>query len=184
MSPLSQRPRVRSFQGEARPFDGMRKINTHAAGVDSGAHAIVACVPDGDAPQLVRAFGPSTAALDALADWFVDRGIPDSGPGIHGGVLDAAVCNPRSPWYPVLSEQRPGDHTRPRPQKRRARLSVDANLAQLRLVESFLSSRRGPCVPAYPLTSSGPTHCASCPPRPPQAKSPVADDHPVVASAQ
>ena len=76
MSPLSQRPRVRSFQGEARPFDGMRKINTHAAGVDSGAHAIVACVPDGDAPQLVRAFGPSTAALDALADWFVDRGIP------------------------------------------------------------------------------------------------------------
>jgi hypothetical protein len=35
----------------------------------------MACVPDGDDQQLVRAFGTSTADLDALADWFVDRGI-------------------------------------------------------------------------------------------------------------
>jgi transposase len=76
MSPRSQRPRVRSFQGAARPFDGMRTINTHAAGVDRDAQAIVAGVPDGDAHPLVRAFGSSTAALDALADWCVARGIP------------------------------------------------------------------------------------------------------------
>ena len=75
MSKLSKRNRSRSSQGEARPFDGMRKINTHAAGVDIGAHEIVACVPDGDDQQLVRAFGTYTADLDALADWFVDRGI-------------------------------------------------------------------------------------------------------------
>jgi transposase len=75
MSKLSKRPRVRSSQGEARPFDGMRKINPHAAGVDIGAHEIMACVPDGDDQQIVRAFGTYTADLDAWADWFVDRGI-------------------------------------------------------------------------------------------------------------
>ena len=75
MSKLSKRNRSRSSQGEARPFDGMSQINAHAAGVDIGAHEIMACVPDGDAQQLVRAFGTYTADLDALADWFVDRGI-------------------------------------------------------------------------------------------------------------
>jgi transposase len=75
MSKLSKRHRIRSSQGEARPFDGMRKLNVHAAGVDIGAHEIMACVPDGDDQQLVRAFGTYTADLDALADWFVDRGI-------------------------------------------------------------------------------------------------------------
>src|SRR5689334_20542364 len=53
----------------------MRQVNLYAAELDIGAHAIMACVPDGDDQQLVRAFGPSTAALDTLADWFVDRGI-------------------------------------------------------------------------------------------------------------
>ena len=75
MSKLSKRNRSRSSQGETRPFEGMRQINPHAAGVDIGAHEIMACVPDGDAQQLVRAFGTYTADLDALADWFVDRGI-------------------------------------------------------------------------------------------------------------
>ena len=75
MSKLSKRHGSRSSHGEIRPFDGMRKINPHAAGVDIGAHEIMAGVPDGDEHQLVRAFGPYTAALDALADWFVDRGI-------------------------------------------------------------------------------------------------------------
>jgi transposase len=75
MSKLSKRHRIRSSPGEARPFDGMRQINAHAAGVDIGAHAILAGVPDGDDQQLVRAFGTYTADLDALADWCVDRGI-------------------------------------------------------------------------------------------------------------
>ena len=75
MSTLSQRPRPPSSQGEARPCEGMHHVTSHAAGVDIGAHAIMACVPDGDAHRLVRAFGTYTADLDALADWFVDRGI-------------------------------------------------------------------------------------------------------------
>jgi hypothetical protein len=53
----------------------MRQVNPHAAGVDIGAHEIMACVPVGDDQQLVRAFGTSTADLDALADGFVDCGI-------------------------------------------------------------------------------------------------------------
>jgi transposase len=75
MSKLSKRPRTRSSQGEARPFAGMRKVTPHAAGVDIGAHEIVACVPDGDDQQIVRTFGTYTADLQTLADWFVDRGI-------------------------------------------------------------------------------------------------------------
>ena len=53
----------------------MRNITTHAVGVDIGAHEIVACVPDGDAQQIVRTFGTYTADLQTLADWFVDRGM-------------------------------------------------------------------------------------------------------------
>ena len=75
MSKLSKRHRGRSSQGEARPFEGMRQVNPHAAGVDIGAHEIMACVPVDDDQQLVRAFGTYTADLDALADWFIDRGI-------------------------------------------------------------------------------------------------------------
>ena len=75
MRTLSKRHRARSSQGETRPFEGMRTVNLHAAGVDIGAHEIMACVPDGDDQQIVRAFGTYTADLAALADWFIDRGI-------------------------------------------------------------------------------------------------------------
>jgi transposase len=75
MSTRSKRHRARSSQGEARPFAGMRPVTPHAAGVDIGAHEIVACVPDGADPQIVRTFGPYTADLQTRADWFVDRGI-------------------------------------------------------------------------------------------------------------
>jgi len=40
-----------------------------------GAHEIMACVSDGDDPQLGRAFGTYTAELDAVVDWCVDRGL-------------------------------------------------------------------------------------------------------------
>ena len=75
MSKLSKRHRARSSQGETRPFAGMRQVTPHAAGVDIGAHEIVACVPDGDDQQIVRTFGTYTADLQTLADWFVDCGI-------------------------------------------------------------------------------------------------------------
>jgi hypothetical protein len=65
MRTRSNRPRGQSSQGDARPFAGMRQGNPHAAGVDSGAHAMMACVPVGDAQPLVRALGTDTAALDA-----------------------------------------------------------------------------------------------------------------------
>jgi transposase len=73
MSKLSQRTGRKSSPGEVRPFEGMRQVNPHAAGVDIGAHEIMACVPDGDAQQIVRAFGTSTADLQTLADWLIDR---------------------------------------------------------------------------------------------------------------
>jgi hypothetical protein len=47
----------------------------------------VACVPDGEEQQLVRTFGPYTADLQTLADWFVDRGIQTvamESPGVYG----------------------------------------------------------------------------------------------------
>src|SRR5262249_49749829 len=75
MSKLSTRHRTRSSQGEARPFEGMCQVTSHAAGVDISAHEIMACVPDGHDHQIVRAFGTYTADLQTLADWFVDRGI-------------------------------------------------------------------------------------------------------------
>ena len=75
MSKLSKRHRTRSSHGELRPFEGMSKVNLSAAGVDIGAHEIMACVPDSADHQIVRAFGTYTADLDALAAWFLDRGI-------------------------------------------------------------------------------------------------------------
>jgi transposase len=75
MSTRSKRNRRRSSPGAARPCEGLRQVTPHAAGVDIGAQEIMACVPDGDDPQIVRPFGTYTADLDALADWVVDRGI-------------------------------------------------------------------------------------------------------------
>jgi hypothetical protein len=86
-STLSKRQGSRASPGEIRPFDGLRKLTPPAAGGDIGAHAILAGVPDGDDQQLVRAFGPYTAALDALADWCVDRGLQTvamESPGVYG----------------------------------------------------------------------------------------------------
>jgi hypothetical protein len=75
MSTLRTRQRRRSSQGAARPFAGLPQVNPHAAGVDIGAHAIMAWGPDGDTQPLVRALGTYTADVDAVADWCVDRGI-------------------------------------------------------------------------------------------------------------
>ena len=60
---------------EARPYDGLSKVNHHAAGVDIGATEIVACVPDGDEIQLVKGFGNYTVDLQAIAKWFSDHTI-------------------------------------------------------------------------------------------------------------
>jgi transposase len=59
----------------ARPFAGMSQIHPHAAGVDIGAHEIMACVPGEADTQLVRAFGNYTSDLCALGDWFQEKEI-------------------------------------------------------------------------------------------------------------
>ena len=75
MRTLSTRRRSRSAQEAIRPFEGMRPVHPHAAGIASGAHAIVAGVPTGDAQQIVRTFGTSTVDLQTLADWCMACGI-------------------------------------------------------------------------------------------------------------
>jgi transposase len=55
---------------EARPFDGLSKVNENAAAVDIGATEIVACVSGGNEVQLVKAFGNYTVDLRAIAEWF------------------------------------------------------------------------------------------------------------------
>jgi transposase len=72
MSKLS--PSNRS-EAEIRPFAGMRHVHPQAAGVDIGAHEIMACVPGSDNTQIVRPFGTYTADLHALADWLLQHHI-------------------------------------------------------------------------------------------------------------
>jgi len=55
---------------EARPFDGLSKVNMNAAGVDIGATEIVACVSGGAEIQLVQGFGNYTSDLQAIGKWF------------------------------------------------------------------------------------------------------------------
>jgi len=53
---------------EARPFDGLSKVNLNAAGVDIGATEIVACVAGGDEVQWVKAYGNYTEDLYAVGE--------------------------------------------------------------------------------------------------------------------
>lgn len=54
---------------EARPFDGLSKVNLNAAGVDVGASEIVACVSGGNEIQLVKGFGNYTVDLQSIGKW-------------------------------------------------------------------------------------------------------------------
>lgn len=60
---------------QAHPFDGMSRVNAHAAGVDIGAEEIVVCVAANENTQLVRGFGNYTVDLNAIADWLTEHGI-------------------------------------------------------------------------------------------------------------
>jgi transposase len=60
---------------EARPFEGMSKVNRNAAGVDIGATEMVACVSGGEEVQLVKAFGNYTVDLQSMAKWFQEHKI-------------------------------------------------------------------------------------------------------------
>ncbi|HEY5863974.1 MAG TPA: IS110 family transposase [Candidatus Tectomicrobia bacterium] len=93
MRKLRRRQHARSAQGEARPFAGMHKVTAHAAGVDIGAHEIVACGPDGEEQQIVRTFGTYTADLQNLAAWFV-----------HHGIETVAMESTGVSWIPLFEE--------------------------------------------------------------------------------
>jgi transposase len=60
---------------EARPFEGLSKVNQNAAGVDIGATEIMACVSGGDEIQLVKAFGNYTVDLLSICEWFRKHGV-------------------------------------------------------------------------------------------------------------
>lgn len=60
---------------KAHPFDGLSRVNPHAAGVDIGAEEIVACVSTNETTQLVRGFGNYTIDLHAIADWLTEHKI-------------------------------------------------------------------------------------------------------------
>jgi hypothetical protein len=71
MSKLSKRHSANQI--ESRPFAGMRQIQPNVAGVDIGAHEILACIPGPDNTQIVRAFGTYTTDLYALANWLLEN---------------------------------------------------------------------------------------------------------------
>lgn len=60
---------------EARPLEGLSRVNENAAGVDIGATEIVACVSGGAEVQLVKAFGNYTVDLKAISEWFHQHGV-------------------------------------------------------------------------------------------------------------
>jgi transposase len=60
---------------EARPFEGLSRVNKNAAGVDIGATEIMACVSGGEEVQLVKAFGNYTVDLQSIAKWFHEHKI-------------------------------------------------------------------------------------------------------------
>ena len=98
-----KRKRTKGIE-EARPYDGLSKVNHHAAGVDIGATEIVACVPDGDEIQLVKGFGNYTVDLKAIAQWFHEEREggaipPGRGPTRTRGRIAPPGGRPgRGPW--------------------------------------------------------------------------------------
>ena len=58
---------------ETHPFQGLRQINPHAAGVEIGAEEIVVCVPEPANTQIVKIFGNYTADLQAIGRWLKEH---------------------------------------------------------------------------------------------------------------
>lgn len=57
------------------PFQGLRQVNPHAAGVDIGAAEIVVCVPGRENTQIVKVWGNYTADLQAIGGWLQEHQI-------------------------------------------------------------------------------------------------------------
>jgi len=75
LSRLSQRKNILSHQTEVRPFDGLARLNQHAAGADIGAHEIQVCIQGAENTQIVRTFGNYTVDVESIAHWLLENGI-------------------------------------------------------------------------------------------------------------
>jgi hypothetical protein len=73
MSKLSRTHRGGVPISDPHPWEGLTRIQPHAAGLDIGAHEIMACAPGPNDTQDVRAFGTYTADLHALVAWLLER---------------------------------------------------------------------------------------------------------------
>jgi transposase len=58
---------------KTHPFQGLRQVNLHAAGVDIGAEEIVVCVPGPENTQIVKTFGNYTVDLQAIGRWLKEH---------------------------------------------------------------------------------------------------------------
>ena len=58
---------------ETHPFQGLRQVNPHAAGVDIGAEEIMVCVAGPENTQIVKVFGNYTADLQAIGRWLKEH---------------------------------------------------------------------------------------------------------------
>ena len=72
--------------------DALQVCHPHAAGIDLGAAEHWVAVPPGRDPQPVRRCGTCTVALDALADWRMDGGVPT-----------VAMASTGGSWMPVFA---------------------------------------------------------------------------------
>src|SRR5512146_716716 len=75
MSKLSKHDGRWAGRAEIRPFEGLSRIQPHAAGADIGAHEIVVCVQGVEDTQVVRTFGNYTSDLQAMAKWLVEQSV-------------------------------------------------------------------------------------------------------------
>jgi transposase len=76
MSHQRQTPRkAKRAPRKIKPLDELKIVHPHAAGLDIGAEETWACVPVSSTADHVRAFGPFTADLRALADWLIACGV-------------------------------------------------------------------------------------------------------------
>ena len=62
---------VKDQPHKIKPLSELTMVNPHAAGLDIGARETWVCVPASSDPEPVRAFGPFTPDLHALADWLI-----------------------------------------------------------------------------------------------------------------
>lgn len=60
---------------QPKPWEGLKVIHPHAAGLDIGSAEIWAAVPPDSSEQPVRFFGTTTPDLVALAEWLKSCGV-------------------------------------------------------------------------------------------------------------